>query len=155
MGGAEGVVDEEVRRGGELLREPGLVLRLLLVEADVVQHRHGAVGHGGHGGLDVGADAVVDLADLHAEELGEAGHDGVEAELVLRAVLGAAEVGGHEDLGPLLAEVLQRGGRPADPRVVRDGEVVVQRDVQVAAHEHHLALELRLGEVCAPGAGTG
>jgi len=56
-------------------------------------------------------------------------------------------VGGHEDLGALLREVLEGGDGSADAGVVGDVEVRVQRDVEVAANEDGLALEILLGEV--------
>ena len=89
-------------------------------------------------GLGRGSDrvpaAVVDLGDLGAlEQLLQARHDRVEAELVLGAVLGAAQVGRQQHLGAVVDEVLEGGDRGADAGVVGDLEVLVERDVEVGA----------------------
>lgn len=47
------------------------------------------VGHGADGSLDLGTNAVVGLLHGLAQQLRQAGHDGRQAELVLRAILGA------------------------------------------------------------------
>lgn len=87
----------------------------------------------GRGGDRV-ADAVVDLGHLGAlEQLLQARHDRVEAELVLGAVLGPAEVRGQQHLGAVVDEVLERRDRGADAGVVGDLEVLVERDVEVGA----------------------
>ena len=94
----------------------------------------------GLGGLgDRVADAVVDLANLGAlEQLLKARHDGVEAELVLGAVLGATQVRRQQDLCAVVDKVLEGGDRGADASVVGDLEVLVERDVEVGA-------DLRIG----------
>ena len=51
------------------------------------------------------------------------------------------EVGGHQDLGTVLDEVLEGGDGGANARVIGD-DAVLEGDVQVAAHEHDLALEI-------------
>ena len=61
--------------------------------------------------------------------------------------MGTYKVGGHEDLGAGLGEVLEGGDGRADARVVGDVEVTVEGHVEVAAHEHGLALEVSLLEV--------
>ena len=146
MGGTEGVVDVEVSDRGELLGKLRVVLLLLLVEADVLQQQHVSVAHGFDGGLDLRADAVVGLLDLLSEELGEAHGTRGQPELVLRSVLGASQVGAQDDLGTVVGQVLEgRDGGP-DTGVVGDG-ASVQRDVEVGADKHDLALEVSLGEV--------
>ena len=55
-------------------------------------------------------------------------------------------MGGHQDLGTVLDEVLEGGDRRADAGVVGD-DAVLEGDVEVAAHEHGLALEIGLLEV--------
>lgn len=59
---------------------------------------HGAVGHGGQLGGDGLADAVVGLLHVLAQQLSQAGLHRVQAELVLGALLGAAQVGGQQHL---------------------------------------------------------
>merc|ERR1711966_461940 len=145
--GAERVVDVEVGKLGELLGEVLAVLLLVLVEADVLEEAHGAVVHARDGILDDVAHAVVNLGHGAGEELGEARAARGEAELVLGAILRAAQVGGDEDLGAVLDEVLDGGDGGADAGVVGDLEVLVEGHVEVAAHEHGLALEVSLLEV--------
>ena len=60
---------------------------------------------------------------------------------------GTHQVGGDEDLGAVLDEVLDGGDGGADAGVVGDLEVLVEGHVEVAAHEHGLALEVSLLEV--------
>jgi len=69
VGGSEGVVDEHVVRGGELLDELGLILGLLLVEAGVLEEDNIAIGgRSGHVGDSI-SDAVRGELDLLSEEL--------------------------------------------------------------------------------------
>ena len=143
---AEGVVDEEVGRRGELLRELGHVLLLLLVEARVLEEEHVAVGHLADARGDAVADAVRRHHDVLAEQLRQARSHGAERELVLGAVLRAAQVGRQQHLRALLHEVLDGRHRRADARVVRD-RLAVERHIQVAAHQDDLALQIRLREV--------
>ena len=55
-------------------------------------------------------------------------------------------MGGDEDLGAVLHEVLEGGDGGADAGVIGD-HAVLEGDVEVAAHEHSLALEIVLLEV--------
>jgi hypothetical protein len=52
-----------------------------------------------------------------------------------------------DDLGAVVRQVLERVHGRADARVVRDVELLVEGDVEVAAHEHALALEVGLLKV--------
>lgn len=54
---------------------------------------------------------------------------------------------GEDDLGTVLDKVLDGGDGGADTGVVGDVLVVVERDVEVGAHEHALPLEVGGGEV--------
>mmetsp|Transcript_13005 Transcript_13005/g.22029 ORF Transcript_13005/g.22029 Transcript_13005/m.22029 type:complete len:479 (+) Transcript_13005:86-1522(+) len=146
VGGPEGVVDVEVRVGRELLGEVCAVLLLLGVEAHVLQEQHGAVLHARDGLLHVRADTVVDLDDIAREVLLEASHDGGQAELLGHA-LGAAQVGGDQDLGAVVDEVLDGRDGTTDAGVVGDVLGLVHGHVEVATHEHALALELSLTEI--------
>ncbi|KAL7551129.1 hypothetical protein ACHAWF_014328 [Thalassiosira exigua] len=146
VGRAEGVVDEEVEGSGEVLDEASLVLGLLLVEAGVLEHDHVALRGTVDDGLDVVADAVGGKLDLLAEELAHALGAGSEAELVLRSILGAAEVGADGDDGALVLEVLDGGDGGADAGVIGDG-LAVEGHVHVAPDEDLLALELGLAQV--------
>lgn len=51
MGGAESVVAVDVSKAGKLLRELGVVLLLLLVEAYILEERHVTRLQGGHAGI--------------------------------------------------------------------------------------------------------
>merc|ERR1719261_1676122 len=146
VGRAERVVDEEVEGGRELLDEGGVVLGLLLVEARVLEEEGLAVAHAVDDRSDLVADAVGRHLHGRAELLAHARGHGAERELVLGPVLGPAEVRAHRDLGALVEEVLDRRDGRADARVVAD-HAVLEGDVEVAADEDLLALEVRLGEV--------
>jgi len=55
-------------------------------------------------------------------------------------------VAGEDDLGALLEEELDGGDGRADASVVGDLLGVVERHVEVGAHEHLLPLQIRLPE---------
>ena len=116
MGGAEGVVHVEVEAVGELAREARVVARLAGVEARVLEH----------------ADPLV------RQKLAEPGLDGLHRERGVFA-LRPPEVRADDDLGgAALQQELERRQRGANPRVVGDLPVL-ERHVQVGAHEHALA----------------
>lgn len=56
------------------------------------------------------------------------------------------QVAGEDDLGALLEEELDGGDGGADAGVVGDLLGIVERDVEVGAHEHLLPLQIRLAE---------
>ena len=56
------------------------------------------------------------------------------------------QVAGEDDLGALLEEELDGGDGGADAGVIGDLLGVVERDVEVGAHEHLLPLQIRLAE---------
>ena len=113
---AERVVDVEVAVRGELARELGVVLRLARVEARVLEH----------------VDALV------RQQLAEPRRDGRHRERRVRP-LRPAEVRADAHLrGAVLEQQLERRQRRADARVVGDA-AVLERHVQVGAHEHALA----------------
>lgn len=56
------------------------------------------------------------------------------------------QVTGEDDLGALLEEELDGGDGGADAGVIGDLLGVVERDVEVGAHEHLLPLQIRLAE---------
>jgi hypothetical protein len=138
---AEGVVHVRVGERGELVGEGrplGVVLAgLPRVEPQVLQQGHLAGGqrvHGGPGGL---ADRVGGEEDGRTEQLAEAGRHRRQAEGRIRRALRAAQVGDHDHGGPGLAERGQGRQHRPDPAVVRDRPVrLVERDVQVGAHQH-------------------
>ena len=134
VGGAERVVDVDVGQRGVALRQLGVVLRLARLEADVLEHHDVPVGHVVEGGRQ---------HDLLPQQLGEPVGRGPERVLLL-APLRPAEVRGEQQARALLAQLLQRGQRRADPRVVGDGPVLVQGDVEVHPDEDALALDVEV-----------
>src|SRR6202022_1004980 len=68
---AEGVVDVELAKGGQLPGEVGVVFRLSRMEADVLQHYDLAVPHRLHGGLDRRTHGVIQMTNRAAEQLAE------------------------------------------------------------------------------------
>ena len=65
--------------------------------------------------------------------------DGRERELRVGSALGPAQVRGDDDLGAGVGQRLQRRHRRDDAARVGDVAVVVERDVQVRAHQHAAA----------------
>ena len=168
VGGAESVVDVAVGIGGEGLDElllagldgslGGLLLLvggilgesaglafLLGVEAEVLEQQGLARLQGS--GLCVGLLAVIGELDGNAQALGHMAHDVLEGELGIH-LLGTAEVG-HDDEGTAPCENLLEGRHgPADAGVVRDFEILVERDVEVHADDGFLAGEIVRVNVC-------
>jgi hypothetical protein len=87
-----------------------------------------SVGHLLELSLNWGSNTVVSLEDRLAEELGEAWDDWVETELVLWAVLGATQVGGEEDLGTVVTEILEGWDGSTDTGVISDSRAI-KRDL--------------------------
>lgn len=128
MGGSESVIDVDVCWSSQLLGEFWVILGLFLVETDIFEQKDLSVRHFLELGLNWGSNAVVSLEDWLAEELGQTWDDWVEAELVLWAILGATQVGGEEDLGTIVAEVLEGWDGSTDTGVVSDGRAI-ERDL--------------------------
>ena len=126
MGGTESIVDVQVSDGSELLGELRVVLLLFLVEADIFEEEDITIAEASDSLDNLVTDAVVGLGHLLAQELGETGDEGGEAELVLGAALGAAQVRGEHNLGTVVGEVLEGGDGSADAGVVGDVQVGVQ-----------------------------
>jgi hypothetical protein len=150
VGGAEGVVDEDVAESGEALAElldGGLVgldlvavgvlaaALLLGVEAQVLEEHDAAVGGAVDGLLGGLADAVVGERDfLAVEQLLELGDDGLERVLGVGLAVGAAEVGHQDDgFGAIVDGVLDGGDGAGDTLVVGDLGVglLVEGNVEV------------------------
>ena len=137
VGGAEGVVDEDVAERGEALAElldGGLVgldlvalgvlaaALLLGVEAQVLEEHDAAVGGLVDGLLGSLTHAVVGEGDLlAAEELLELSNDGLEGVFAVGLAVGAAEVG-HQDngLGAIVDGILDGGDGAGNTLVVGD-----------------------------------
>ncbi len=136
-----GAADEFGQRLGQ--RQPlGVVLAgLARVEADVLQQQHVTVGQALGAGERVGADDVTGQLDVPAQFVAEGGRDGSQRELRVRSILGPAEVRGDDDLGARVRQRLQRRHRREDAAGVGDVALVVERDVQVGAHQHAPTLD--------------
>lgn len=135
---AEAVADVDVREGGQPVGELaalGVVLGGLAgVEAQVLDDGDVAVVEArdhGRGGF---ADRVGRERHAPAQEFTQARGGGGEGEGGVRGALGAAQVGGDDDLGARVREGLHGGQHGADTAVVGDG-AAVERDVQVGADE--------------------
>ena len=148
--GAEGVVDVDVAELSELFGEGGVVGLFGGVEAEVFeQQRLAGLEVAGHLARD-GADAVGREGDVFAvgedvlEKLAEAVDDRAKAHGVDALALGAAEMRGEDDLGFAAQSVLDGGDGFADARVVGDGALFGERDVEVDANEDTLVGEIEV-----------
>ena len=122
-------------------RQPlGVVLAgLARVETDVLQQQDVAVGQALGAGQRVGSDHVTGQLNVTAELLPQRLGDRSERELRVGTALGAAEVRRHDDLGAGVGQRLQRRHRRDDAAGVGDIAVVVERHVEVGAHQHAAA----------------
>mmetsp|Transcript_13945 Transcript_13945/g.43201 ORF Transcript_13945/g.43201 Transcript_13945/m.43201 type:complete len:217 (+) Transcript_13945:274-924(+) len=130
---AKRVVDVRRRAGRrrERGREVVVVLRLALVEPDVLQQHDAARRHGVAGLFHVVADAVVDFHDVRVQELREPADDRRDRELGVGLALGPADVRRDRDGRALLLEEVHGGHDRAEPRVVRDRHAVLLRQRHV------------------------
>ncbi len=142
VGRTERVVDEEVCHGSKFLRKGLLVLRLFLVEADVLQHHDLTVFERCGLRLRVVADDIGCQCDLAAEQFGQAINGRLHAELGFGAALGTTQVGDQDDLGTLIGQVRDGRQSTADALVIRDLTFLIQRDVEVNADDNPLTLDL-------------
>jgi hypothetical protein len=143
VGGAERVVDVQVAEPGELAGQ-ALVVRLLAgQEARVLQHEHLTVAQvlGGLQGL-VGVGRLAEVDPGAGQQFGEAALHGLERVLGVGRALGPAEVREQHHARAVLDQVPQGGQRGLDAGVVGDLASVVERHVEVDAHERAPAAEL-------------
>src|SRR5699024_5561329 len=140
--GAEGITHVQVRQLGETtgqLSAFGVVLAgLSRFETYVLQQGDLPVGEGGGGRAGGFPCGVTGEGDLGAQQLTQTGGDGTQGVTGVGGSLGAAQMGGDDDAGPLLTKLLNgRQGR-ADTPVVGDA-VTVEGHVQVGPDEHACA----------------
>ena len=147
VGGAEGVVAVHVAQVREGFNVSVVVALLLAgVEAHVLEHQH-LPGFQGPGlGLRVGPGGVAGELHVPAEQLTQLVGGGLQAELVIAFALGAPQVAHHDHRPAAVEHVLDRRERHRHPPVVGDLARVVQRDVEVAAHQHFLAGQVEVGD---------
>src|ERR1700730_6594843 len=113
------------------------------MEADVFEQQDAAVGEGFALPLGIGADAIGRERDGPLQKFFEFLRGGRQGILWLRATLRPAKVRGEDETSSLVNGETQRRKGFADARVVGD-ETVLDRDVEVDADEHALAVELEI-----------
>lgn len=138
MGGAEGIENEDVTIGSELLGDLGIVLLLTLVETDVLENEDLARLDGGNGLGGLLTIRVSNKSNVKARELGELLGDRLEGELGLEAsTLGTAEVAHEDDASVVLNEVVDSGQGCLDAGGVAN-DAILDRHVEVNADENAL-----------------
>lgn len=146
MGGTKGIVDIQVKGGGELFDKARLVLFLLLVETSILEHDDITLLGGIDNLFDFLTNAVRGESHFLSEQLSHALSTGSEGELVFGTILGATQVGADSDNGTLFLEVLNGGDRHADTGVVRDG-LSIQRDINITTDKDLLSLEVGIRQI--------
>ena len=141
--GAEGVGNVHVGKRGEFLDEGIVVLLFTRIEPGVFKQDDLSVFQRGGFRLRVGTDRVGGERDLHAEQFGEPDGDGGQTVFRVDLPLRLAHMGAEDDLRALTHQVLDGGKRLDDP-LVRGDDPVLLRDVEVAADEHALALDVNV-----------
>jgi hypothetical protein len=155
VGGAEGVVDVDIRHRGELLGElvlcraklgvffGSLVLDdFFLIEPQVLQQQDIAGLEALGLCLGVRTDAVIRENDLLAEQFREPCGDRLQGEGIIPRALGAAQVT-HENQGAAAVQhVLDRWQGLDDPVIAGDVALVVLRHVEIDAHQDLFALDV-------------
>ena len=137
MGGAEGVVDEDVAKPRELRRK-GRVVRLFLgVKTEVFEQHHLARANHPNGGFGRRPDAVGAEWAGHLQQFADPLGDRFERVLRVRLAVRAPEVRQQHDAAAMPPQVVDRRQRGADARVVRDA-TVLHGYVEVDADESGL-----------------
>ena len=135
---AESVVHVQSCVTQQSLGELGVVLLLLLVEANVVQQHHITVLKSGSSSGSGLADGLRNKGNRLAQVAGQALSSGLQRELGLVAgTLGAAQVRAEHQTGALLEQVLNGGQSSHDAGIVGDG-TILHGNVEVHAHEDFL-----------------
>ncbi len=138
VGGAEGVVDEDVGHVSQGLAQGGIILSLALFEPGVLQQHHVAVLQSGGLGLGVLTGHVGGHDDFLAQQLADPLGNHSQAEFRGGAVLGLAHVGAEDDLGVVVDQVLNGGHGGHDP-LVGCNDAVLGGYIEVAAAQNPLA----------------
>ena len=138
VGAAEGVVHVHIGESGQPACELGVVVGLLLVEAQVLEKEHAPRRQLRRGRLDLGPHAVAHGANLTPEQLGETLRHRREAQLLDDLALGAPEMGTEDHRAAAFEEVGDGRQGGADARVVGDA-ALLQGHVEVDAHQDALA----------------
>ena len=141
MGGREGVVDINVAELCQLRHEGRIVLFLALVEACVLQQQDIAVLHRGDGIRCGFADTVGCESHWLLQMFGEHLRQRCEGVLLVRAILGAAEMCEQDDLAAAICNVDDGRQDAIDTRCIGDA-TVFHRHVQIDAHEDAFACDV-------------
>ena len=141
MGGAEGVIDEKIGHGSQLLAQLRIVLGLALHIADVLQQHDFTVLQGGSLGLGVLADHVGSHDDGLAQKLAQTVGDDLQRQLRLPLALGLAHVGAEDDPCAVVHQILH-GRQRGDDTLVAGDLAVLGGDVEVAAAQDPLTLDI-------------
>ncbi len=152
MRGAEGVVHVVIREFRKLLGKLFVIGLFLGMEAQVLQQQGLALfqlaGHllGLHPDA-IGAEADVFAASQllvqhHAQALGHR----PQAELGSGLALGTAQVRRQDEPCAVAQRVLDGGQGLADARVVGDPAAIIQRDIEVHAHEDAMVAEREIAD---------
>ena len=140
---AEGVVDVDFGRAGQLFREFGVVGPLLAVEAGVFQQDNLAWPHGPDGRLDRRPNAVIEFLHRLAQKLRQAHCHRVHSELRHDFPLGSPQVRAQDQCCTLVQEILQRGQCSSNAGVIGH-RTVLQRHVEIHADQHALAAHVNV-----------
>ena len=139
MGGAEGVMHEDVAQTGQLVGQLGLVFLLAHIQAAVFE-QHDLPGLY----LDA-VDPVAHEGNLAPQQLRKALCHGCQRILRLEGAFGGtAEVAGDHDGCAAVERHADRRQRGPDAGVLGDVACVIQRHVEVGADEDAFALGLAL-----------
>ncbi|CKP54343.1 Uncharacterised protein [Mycobacterium tuberculosis] len=106
------------------------------VEADVLQQQDVAAGEPLGAGQRIGADNVSSQLDVPAELLTQRHGDRRQRQCRVRPVLGTSQVRGNHHLGVGVEQRLQRRRRRDDAARIGNGAVLVERNVEIGAHQH-------------------
>ena len=142
MRGAESVVDINVRQRRQRLGEFGIVLGFFLVEADVFDNHDLARLESRRHGVGLFPDDVGGELDLAVHQLGQAfGHRGQGAFFLGFLILRTAQMGTEDHRRAVIHQILDGGNGFPNALIVRN-DTVVERHVEVAAHQHLFSLDV-------------
>ncbi len=155
VGRAERVVDVDIGVGGQGAGEAVLVGLLARVEAQVLEQRDLPVAQIGHHLARAVADRLVGQGHVHVEQPGQVGRHRLERVLGSGLALGPAQVRRDHQARAALEAVADGRQRRAHARVVAHlatpALALVERDVEVHAQEHPLALDGQVLDVADGG----
>ena len=114
------------------------------MEAEVLEEQHLPLLHLRHQLAHAVAHAVVGEDDVLSQELAEPGAGRLEGQRRNALAVGPTQVRGEDDLGAAPHRMHDGGQRRANAGVVLYIAVLVERDVEVDAHEEPLALDGQL-----------